>query len=332
MPDEIETIAQLIDLAELREIVVHQVAANRQIATEPTALGLSPDELYAPGSADDDAAMRFRVRLNDDELCVRCLLQTRNAYGSFLVDGEAIFTLPAPISPNKLEIVQEFAEQVGALAVFPYVRAAVSSLAAQLSVPASPLPLFRVGDVTLTQDEVPVVEQASSESVMSGTVSVMGDDETQTDIAEFFLDESTGLLTAFSEGQTPDVDELFDKLAELPHPDHMTPEWMVRNLGEASAHESVEAFRSANGDAATDIAHAEIDEAVAHIAAEAALRALDEAVNILSLSIEASRKSLNDSDDIEPDASGPSIALLQAAEYVRDSWDRVQTLTISTRS
>lgn len=91
--------------------------------------GLPPEELHAPDSPDDYAAVSFCTRLEGDELGVRCRIETCNAYGHFVVDGEAIFFLPAPVSRDKPEIVHEFTEQVGGLVVFPYVRSAVASLA-----------------------------------------------------------------------------------------------------------------------------------------------------------------------------------------------------------
>lgn len=50
MADEIETTEELIDLAVLRQVVIHELAANR--GTPPDALGmdLQPEELHAPGS------------------------------------------------------------------------------------------------------------------------------------------------------------------------------------------------------------------------------------------------------------------------------------------
>lgn len=332
MADEIETTAQLIEVAELRQVVIHELTGNRDTSAGIPAPGLPPEELHAPESPDDDAAVSFCTRLEGDELGVRCRIETCNAYGYFVVDGEAIFFLPAPVSRNKPEIVQEFTEQVGALAVFPYVRSAVASLAAQMSVPASPLPLLHAGDVTLTQDDELVTEQEPPELFMHGTVTRTTDDG-QEELAEFCVDSETGAVTRFGgEGQTPDLDEFLNAIAELPPPEEITAAWMVRQHGEAAIRQSIEALRAADGDAATDAALAEIDEAVAHIAAEDAFTALNEAVDILSVSIETSRKTVADSDDTGRDGSEAPITLLEAAEYVRDSWERVRVATTSVEN
>jgi hypothetical protein len=331
MADEIETTAQLIDLAELRQVVVHELVANRDTTADLRAMGLPPEELHAPGSPDDDAAVSFCIRLEDNELGVRCRIETCNAYGSFLVDGEAVFFLQAPVSPNKPEIVEEFTEQIGAPAVFPYVRAAVASLAAQLSVPASPLPLLRAGDLVLTDDEEPLVEEEPPNIPIHGTVSRTTDDGGQEEIAEFFIDPQTGVITRIGgEGQTPDLDELLNALAELPPPDEMTWEWIVRQHGEEKIRQSIEDQRAAEGDDATDIALAEIDAAVAHIAAEDAYIALNEAVDVLGVEIASTRNTVDNREGIwDTDERDVPMALLEAAERVRDSWERVRDATTS---
>ena len=153
MADEIETLDELVERAELREVVIRELVANRLNGQDPDAVGVPAEELHAPGSPDDFGALDFSTRLADDQLVVRCRIQTRNAYGSFQADAEVLFELPAPISIRNLDIVSPFVEKIGAPAVFPYLRTAVASLAAQLSVPAAPLPLLRPGDVALGIEE-----------------------------------------------------------------------------------------------------------------------------------------------------------------------------------
>ncbi|HET7668440.1 MAG TPA: hypothetical protein VFK56_20715 [Mycobacterium sp.] len=271
--------------------------------------------------------MSFRIRLEDNELGVRCRIETCNAYGSFLVDGEAIFFLPAPVSPEKPEIVEEFTEQVGAPAVFPYLRAAVASLAAQISVPASPLPVLRAGDVALTEDKDACVEEEVSQPFMHGTMSRTAGDGSQEEIGEFFVDRETGVISRIGgEGETPEVDQLLNAWAETPGPDELTWEWMVRQHGEASIRRSIEASRATEGDDVTDATLAEIDEAVARIEAEDAFTAIDEAMNDLSAEIAATRRTVDHRDDT---ANADPAALLEAAERIRDSWERVRAAMAS---
>ncbi len=328
MGDEIETTAQLIELADLREVVYHELVAGR--VTEATAreLTLRSEELHAPGDPECEAEMSFRTRVEDDSLAVGGRVETCNANGSFVVDCEAVFAVPAPVSRNKPEIVREFAEQVGALVVFPYIRAAVASLAAQMSVPAPPLPLLQIGDVVLMPDEEPQVEDAPSVPLMHGTMSEIGDDGSRIQLAEFFVDRDTGLVSRFGgEGQTPDLDELLNGIAELPPPDEITAKWTVRKYGEESARRSVEAFRSSQGDAATDAALAEIDQAVAEIEAEDAVIALHEAIEHLSDVLAVTRQSAGGNEAGEDvDAQRLPAALLAAAVNVVDGWARINSM------
>lgn len=328
MPDEIETTAQLVELAVLRDVVIHELVADRKTAPDTHDVDLPPEELRSPQSPDDDVAMSLGTRLEDHRLGVRCRVETCNAYGEFVVDGEAIFDLPAPVSARQPNIVDEFTEQVGVAAVFPFLRAAVASLAAQLSVPASPLPLLRSGAVTLTRDEETVVEDEISEHFMRGTTTVTSDDGSQEDV-EFFLDRQTGAITRLGgEGQTPDLDELLNAIAELPPPDELSVEWIVRRFGDVGIREAMGALREAHGDAATEVALAEIDEAVAHIEAEDSFVALNTAIENLDLAIAAARNTDTDADGgtaLDTNTgSDVAAALLDAAEHARDAWERVR--------
>lgn len=154
MEDEIASAAELFEAAELRDVVMHQLVANRETGPDADALGMPPEALHARGSPDESVAMELCTRVGGLELGVRVAVTTRNAYAAFHVDAEAVFALPAPIASGRQDIVQEFIEHVGGPAVFPYIRAAVASLAAQLSVPASPLPLLHSVDMELATDNL----------------------------------------------------------------------------------------------------------------------------------------------------------------------------------
>lgn len=329
MADEIETTAELTDLAVLGQIVVHELVATRSTAADPHEVGLPPEELRAPDSPDDDVAMNLRTRLEDHCLGVRCRIETCNAYGNFVVDGEAIFDLPAPVSSRQPHIVDEFTEQVGITVLLPYIRAAVATLAAQLSVPASPLPLLHAGAVTLMHDGEPAVEEEPTEFFMHGTVTTTTDDGGQEHVAEFFMDEETGLVTRIGgEGETSDLDEILNVLADAPPPNEMSAEWMVRRFGDAAVRESMEALREANGDEATEVALAEIDGAVARIEAEDAFVAFNIAIGSLDLAIAAAQNSDDDrQDEGHSEGTGVPLTLLEAAEQVRDDWERVRHAT-----
>lgn len=318
MADEIERLEELIERAELRDVVVHQVTADRQSGPDPEAVGIAAAQLHAPGCPDDFGALTFSTRLADDELAVRCRIETRNAFGRFEVDAEAVFDLPAPISIRHVNVVGAFVEQVGAPAVFPYIRVAVASLAAQLSVAASPLPLLRPGDVALG------IEESSSAKVpdgvaMQGTVEVTNDDGTVTHLLEFFYDAETGELVRFGDdaGVPPEVQQLLDSWAEIGPLQEMTWEWVVRNHGEDAAREMVDQVRDTEGDAAGDAAEAEVDRVLSEIEFESSATRLGAALEALHTAIGSSKQAVGDAEgSVDGDERGAFVALYTAAELV----------------
>ena len=70
MGDEIGSAAELFDVAELREVVMHHLGATCEAGPDAEALGLPPELLYAPGSPDEPMAMDLRSRVGGLELGV----------------------------------------------------------------------------------------------------------------------------------------------------------------------------------------------------------------------------------------------------------------------
>lgn len=195
MEDEIGSAAELFEAAELREIVMHQVAANREAGPEAVALALPPEALHAPGLPDESVDMELRTRVGGLELGVRIAVQTRNAYATFHVDVEAVFVLPVPIATGRQDIVQEFIEHIGGPAVFPYIRTAVASLAAQLSVPASPLPLLHSVDMELATDDLPPHSDGDDEDrYVNGTFSEQSVIELEGEVTLTRVERSTAFI------------------------------------------------------------------------------------------------------------------------------------------
>lgn len=319
MGDEIETTAQLIALAELRDVIVDELVACRVASSDQEGFSLPPEELRAPGSDGDGAALRFGIRLQGNELAVSCQVQTGNAYGRFQVGGEAVFGLPAPVSPGKPEVVQQFVEKVGAPTLFPYIRAAVASLAAQMSIPAEPLPLLQAGDLVLTPDEDPVDDGPQSNGpLVSGTFAKTNEDGTTEHLGEFFVDAQTGSVVRFGgEGQTPEVDEILDVFSSLPPPEEVTVEWIFRNHGEEWARNAIELVRGAEGDVVADAMLAELEALLLRIAAEDAVEDLGQALGGLAEEVAMARQVLDSVGSAHNgDEREALVALIAAAENV----------------
>lgn len=179
MAEQITDLDALVALTEVRDVVYHMVSADRGDWPE------SPDEVDGGVDADQDfhrssdepdndveiddqgPALTVAFRADDEELGVRCKTFFAGGRGGaaavFGVDVEAIFSLARPVSiPPR--IMQEFIEQIGLMVLWPYVRSAVASSAAQLSLPAPPLTLLRPKDVIVPIEETaePATEENDS--------------------------------------------------------------------------------------------------------------------------------------------------------------------------
>lgn len=322
MDDAIESAAELIDCAQLREVVILRVAADRR-GSSTAGPESPPEELRAPDSTDDFAAIQLGARLSDTELVVKLEVQTCNAYAGFQVDAEAIFILPAPVALGKEAIVQEFTENIGATTVFPYVRAAVASMAAQVSVPASPLPLLPPGGMELLNEDEPSAPAARHGDLAAGTYMRTAEDGTTEQLGEFFIDAETGNLTRFGgEGENPEIDELLEMMAEaaadgpwvqIASADEETWQGLIREHGIDEVRALAESIRADEGDEAADGALARIEAAARNISLEEGTRALIEAVKTLDEAVSAA--AANGSDPGLPGAA-PTKLLDAAADVV----------------
>ncbi|GJF08923.1 hypothetical protein NGTWS0302_33020 [Mycolicibacterium cyprinidarum] len=303
MDDAIESAAELIERAQLREVSILRVAADRRGSSpaEPASL---PEELQAPDSPDDFAAIQLGTQLSDTELVVKLEVQTCNAYAGFQVDAEAIFVLPAPVALGKDAIVQEFTEKIGVTTVFPYLRAAVASLAAHVSVPASPLPLLPAGGMELLNEDEPSAPAARHGDLVAGAYTRTAEDGTTEQLGEFFIDAETGNLTRFGgEGENPDIDEFLKMLADaaadgpwvqIASADEETWQGLIREHGIDEVRALADSIRADEGDEAADGALSRIEAAARNISLEDAILALNEAVAALDEAVSAAAANSGD--------------------------------------
>jgi len=274
MDDQIESAAELIERAWLREIVTVRASADRA-AAEPVAPETPPQELRAPGSDDDFASIQLKTRPADTELVVRVEVHTCNAYAGFEVAVEAVFDLPAPIALGKEAIVYKLAGTICTATVFPYIRAAVAALAAQLSVPASPLPLLPAGGIELLQEDEASPSVVPDGVLASGTYARTNEDGTTEQLGEYFIDAETGnLIRLGGENEDPDLEEFLEKMADLAgggpwvqiaSADEETWQGLIREHGLDEVRDLAESIRPTEGDEAADAALARIDTAATNI-------------------------------------------------------------------
>ncbi|QYC54602.1 hypothetical protein PP488_gp44 [Gordonia phage Agueybana] len=78
-------------------------------------------------------------------------MEAQGQGGRYLADAGAVFTLKSEAQIEE-GVQREFAEKVGVMAVYPYLRSTVSQLAASLGLDRPVLPLLRAGAVALTRE------------------------------------------------------------------------------------------------------------------------------------------------------------------------------------
>lgn len=125
---------ELVAHAELTDVRFYEVAASRT------------------DSEEGRLSIQVVSRVEPAEIEVRCQAAVDGGGAQYKVDAGAVFTLspPGAVVP---EIVREFTEKVGVMAVYPYVRSAVGNLGAQLGVDQPTLPLLRFGSIRLNGQE-----------------------------------------------------------------------------------------------------------------------------------------------------------------------------------
>ncbi|MGW4364493.1 SecB-like chaperone SecBL [Nocardia takedensis] len=128
-------VRDLLDATELDQILTYRVSAR-----------MTREDAVSP------LEMRVLTRCGDSTIEVRLDAALTDAHGEYEISCSAIFRLTTD-RPASDDLVREFAEKVGVLAVYPYVREGISQLARQLGQPRPTLPLLRAGQVDLLHEE-----------------------------------------------------------------------------------------------------------------------------------------------------------------------------------
>ncbi|UKA75223.1 hypothetical protein [Arthrobacter sp. FW306-07-I] len=147
MPEEvtpgrsIEDIRELLDLVELVDMRVYAAAGNRKDGS---------------GSQDHDQSgeieLNFMERHTTDIIENRFRMKVENEEAVYSADIGAIYSLREPVSPVP-SLIAEFAERVGFMSVFPYLRESISTSASRLGLPIPVLGIVRPGDFQITPPE-----------------------------------------------------------------------------------------------------------------------------------------------------------------------------------
>lgn len=129
MTRTVESAIELTNLVELRDIRFWEVSAKR----------------VAVDDSKNQQDLEAFVRVEGDELGIRCRSTVRGEGGSYVADVEAIFSVPDADLEFSEDAVQEFVERVGLMVVYPYIRATISDSAGRLTLKRPLMRLMKPG-------------------------------------------------------------------------------------------------------------------------------------------------------------------------------------------
>ncbi|QZH66921.1 hypothetical protein [Mycolicibacterium farcinogenes] len=130
-----EDVRELLDRSELADVVIYENSSRR-----------------VDNSDESEFTLQVLTRLDEQEYEVRCKVSAGGHGGQYVADAGAIFTFESPCMLEE-GIARDFAEKVGVMTVYPYLRAAVSQSAAILGLDRPVLPLLRAGAIKLSGDQ-----------------------------------------------------------------------------------------------------------------------------------------------------------------------------------
>ncbi len=152
-PVEVEDAKQLLQYVELDGIETYEVR-SRLVSREAS------EEEFEEGYQ-----IKAGIRFEPDLVRTRFTLTFDATTAEFVVDMAVRYRLETNVTVPQAVAV-EFAERVGVMAAWPFLREHIFALATRLGVPVPVLGLLRQGDFSLTPDEpstdtasVPVVDQ-----------------------------------------------------------------------------------------------------------------------------------------------------------------------------
>ncbi|MBO9046716.1 hypothetical protein JG550_000849 [Curtobacterium flaccumfaciens pv. flaccumfaciens] len=140
---DISTAKDLLDVGELSGVRVHAFSAER------VAGATAPND-----SEEAEQSIQVQIGQNPGLVEVRVQLELKTAAANYRAEAASQYRFPSEYEVSE-RVAREFAEAVGVMAVYPYLRELVQSSSARLSLPPVTLPLLRQGAINLTPDNEP---------------------------------------------------------------------------------------------------------------------------------------------------------------------------------
>ncbi|CAH0302439.1 hypothetical protein SRABI91_04595 [Rhodococcoides fascians] len=126
-------VRELLRASELADIIFYEVSASR--------ISEESEDTESP-----TFSMEIMTRTEPQVIEIRCKAHAAGAGGRYVSDASALFSLAKPVDIAE-DTVREFAEKVGVMAVYPYIRESITQGGARLGLDRPVLPLLRAGEV-----------------------------------------------------------------------------------------------------------------------------------------------------------------------------------------
>jgi hypothetical protein len=152
-------VVDLLQLVELTEVHFYEISGRRRV--QDTSDGDSSDEVDAEAvipAAPGHPSISVMMRSSPTFIEVRTRLALLHEGVEFAVDAAALYRTQVPVAYTE-DLRTEFAERVGVMALWPFLREALHTHAAKLRTTLPLLGLLRAGQVDLEQLSVEELEQ-----------------------------------------------------------------------------------------------------------------------------------------------------------------------------
>lgn len=147
-PRDVETIEELLEILSL--VAMKPFEHSALLTEQPETTDPSGQPKEAPADTGDagptaDTSLGFSDYLSETEMHLRFRLQVKHAGATYVADIASVYLMSEPIALNRSVLI-EFAERVGIMSVFPYLRESISTSAARMGLTAPLVGLLRPGD------------------------------------------------------------------------------------------------------------------------------------------------------------------------------------------
>jgi len=159
---EITDVRDLLELTELTDVQFFELAAKRKLPPQgphengsPLSDSIdaedSPVEILQQREIDAGEPIQILLHADKERLVIRAVMAVDGPDAEYRIDAAIVYTLSEP-SDVEEAVKVEFAERVGIMALYPFLREALYSMAARMRLEAPLLGILRAGQIKLTAD------------------------------------------------------------------------------------------------------------------------------------------------------------------------------------